>query len=41
MKDPQIKISLPSVQDLEQVDIYKYIGIILNKRLTWVTTYLL
>jgi len=36
IKDPQINISLSSLQDLEQVDTYKYLGVILDKKLTWV-----
>jgi len=35
-EDPHIKISLSSVQNLEQVDSYKYLGVILNKKLIWV-----
>ena len=30
VEDPHIKISLSSVQDLEQVDTYKYLGVILH-----------
>jgi len=36
VEDPHIKISLSSAQDLEQVDTYKYLGVIFDKKLTWV-----
>jgi len=36
VEDPHIKIGLSSVQDLEQVDTYKYLGVIFDKKLTWV-----
>jgi len=36
VEDPHIKIGLSSVQDLEQVDTYKYLGAIFDKKLTWV-----
>jgi len=36
VEDHHIKISLSSVQDLEQVDTYKYLGVIFVKKLTWV-----
>ena len=34
VEDPHIKISLLSVQDLEQVDTYKYLDVTLDKKLT-------
>ena len=36
IEDPHIKLSLSSVQDLEQVDTYKYLGVVFDKKLTWV-----
>jgi len=35
VEDPHIKIGLSSVQDLEQADTYKYLGVIFDKKLTW------
>jgi len=34
VEDPHIKISLLSVQNLEQVDTYKYLDVTLDKKLT-------
>jgi len=37
VEDPHIKIGLSSVQDLEQVDTYEYLGVMFDKKLTWVS----